>query len=252
MIIIPIKSTCRSKFKLHCRNMMKEGEHRNTLTSFLTRWTKKTAAKKLDKVSRRPIFGSSSPHAAPFQSSKRSASGSAFQSTAFLQLHRNLLDSARGWNFPFSISTILEVFPEMKCLIAIKKQNNNKKSTHIPHPQDDPGDLSFANLQCSRALEQEPEIWKNSMFVHMLYAVPNLHKYSTFEKCHVNEPWNLLDRVKGQGGQWEVFWAVLVSSPKAGLDKIHREETRLFKKIGNACHKCPRLKSGTANNRHMR
>lgn len=57
---------------------------------------KKTAAKKLNEVSRKPIFGSSSLHAAPFQSSKRSTSGSAFQSTIFIQLCRNFLDSAHG------------------------------------------------------------------------------------------------------------------------------------------------------------
>lgn len=63
MMIVPMKSTCCSKFKLHCRNM-KEGEHGNCLTSFLTHWTKKTAAKKFDKVSKRAAFGNSSLHAA--------------------------------------------------------------------------------------------------------------------------------------------------------------------------------------------
>lgn len=75
----------------------------------------------------------------------------------------------------------------MKCVIAIKKNpKQQQKYIHIP-PQDNPGDLYFANVQCSQALEQEPEIWKNSMFVHMLCAVLNLHKYITFFKGLVTE-----------------------------------------------------------------
>lgn len=106
------KHMCCSKFKLHCRNM-KEGEHGNCLTSFLIHWTKKTAVKKLNKVSRRSAFGNSSLHTAPCQNTEQSASGSTLQCTTSIQLHRNL-NSAHGWNFPFSVSTILKVFPKMK------------------------------------------------------------------------------------------------------------------------------------------
>lgn len=46
--------------------------------------------------------------------------------------------------------------------------------------------LSFVNLQCFHALDQEPWIWENNVFVHMLQAVPCLHNIKSKKKCHVN------------------------------------------------------------------
>lgn len=75
-----------------------------------------------------------------------------------------------GWNFQFSISATLEVFPKT----GKNWNKNNKVHMHTPLFQDNPCD--FDSLQFSQALEQELEIWKDSMFVHMLCAVPNSYK----------------------------------------------------------------------------
>jgi len=78
MIIIPIKTTCvvanctRVVANSNCiAGTRRKRESIGTLSSASSATKqKKTAAKKSGKVSRRPIFGSSSLHAAPFQSSK--------------------------------------------------------------------------------------------------------------------------------------------------------------------------------------
>lgn len=111
----------------------------------------------------------------------------------------------------------------VKCVIDTKKQNNNREHRTWPHGK--PGDLSFADLQSSPASEEESETG-NGIFAHMLCAVPNgttlnLGKVNPPVSPHGSEPLNLLERVKGQGQQQEVLWAV-PSSQKAGPDKIHR------------------------------